>query len=167
MLFRSDSRPRRLVDPPPSQAAVVLEARSVECSFAVRKGWFRRDRFVAVRRLDLQLSEGETLGIVGESGSGKTTLGMSLLKLSQAQLSGQINFRGHRLDALGRGLLRPLRRSMQVVFQDPYNALSPRLTVGSIIGEGLALHQPDMSAAERDRAITEILHEVEIGRAHV
>ena len=155
-----DSRPRRLVDPPPAQAAVVLEARSVECSFAVRKGWFRRDRFVAVRQLDLQLSEGETLGIVGESGSGKTTLGMSLLKLSQAQLSGQISFRGHRLDALGRGLLRPLRRSMQVVFQDPYNALSPRLTVGSIIGEGLALHQPDRSAADRDRAITEILHEV-------
>jgi microcin C transport system ATP-binding protein len=155
-----DSRPRRLIDPPPAQSPVVLEASSIECRFAIRKGWFKRDQFVAVHPLDLQLREGETLGIVGESGSGKTTLGMSLLKLSQAQLSGQISFRGHRLDTTRRGALRPLRRSMQVVFQDPYNALSPRLTVGAIIGEGLKLHHPEMSATERDRAIGEILHEV-------
>jgi microcin C transport system ATP-binding protein len=155
-----DSRPRRLVDPLPAQSPVVLEASSIECSFAIRKGWFKREQFAAVHPLDLQLREGETLGIVGESGSGKTTLGMSLLKLSQAQLSGQISFRGHRLDTIRRGALRPLRRSMQVVFQDPYNALSPRLTVGAIIGEGLKLHHPEMSATERDRAIGEILHEV-------
>ncbi len=155
-----DSRPRRLIEPPPADAPVVLEATALECSFAIRKGWFKRDRFVAVQPVDVQLREGETLGIVGESGSGKTTLGMSLLRLSQAQLSGQVRFRGHRLDALGRNALRPLRRSMQVVFQDPYNALSPRLTVGAIVGEGLALHHPEMSRVERERAIGDILHEV-------
>jgi microcin C transport system ATP-binding protein len=155
-----DSRPRRLVDPAPADAPVVLDAKALECSFSIRRGWFGRDRLVAVQPLDLQLREGETLGIVGESGSGKTTLGMSLLRLSQAQISGRIDFRGHHLNSLDRRGLRPLRRAMQVVFQDPYNALSPRLTVGAIIGEGLSLHHPEMSAADRDRTIGEILHEV-------
>lgn len=155
-----DSRPRRLVDPAPADAPVVLDAKALECSFSIRRGWFGRDRLVAVQPLDLQLREGETLGIVGESGSGKTTLGMSLLRLSQAQISGRIDFRGHHLNSLNRRGLRPLRRAMQVVFQDPYNALSPRLTVGAIIGEGLSLHHPEMSAADRERTIGEILHEV-------
>jgi len=155
-----DSRPRRLVDPAPADAPVVLDAKGLACSFAIRRGWFGRDRLVAVQPLDLQLREGETLGIVGESGSGKTTLGMSLLRLSQAEISGRIDFRGHHLDSLNRNGLRPLRRAMQVVFQDPYNALSPRMTVGAIIGEGLSLHHPEMSAADRERAVGEILHEV-------
>lgn len=155
-----NSRPRRLVDPAPADAPVVLSAKGLECSFSIRRGWFGRDRLVAVQPLDLQLREGETLGIVGESGSGKTTLGMSLLRLSQAQISGRIDFRGNYLNSLNRSGLRPLRRAMQVVFQDPYNALSPRLTVGAIIGEGLPLHHPEMSAADRERTIGEILHEV-------
>ena len=156
-----DSRPGRLVETlPGAEAPVVLDAAGLACSFTIRKGWFKRDRLVAVQPLDLQLHEGETLGIVGESGSGKTTLGMSLLRLSQAQTSGSIRFRNQRLDTLTRGGLRPHRRAMQVVFQDPYNALSPRMTVGAIISEGLALHHPEMSAVERDRMVAECLQEV-------
>jgi microcin C transport system ATP-binding protein len=113
-----------------------------------------------VQPLDLALAEGETLGIVGESGSGKTTLGMSLLRLSQAKASGMVRFRGERIDRLSSRGLRPLRRGMQVVFQDPYNSLSPRLTVGDIVAEGLALHHPEMSRGERDRVVGEILSEV-------
>ncbi len=155
-----DSRPRRLVSAAATSPEPVLSAQAFSCSFSIRRGWFRRSRLDAVQPLDLALAEGETLGIVGESGSGKTTLGMSLLRLSQAKASGMVRFRGERIDRLSSRGLRPLRRGMQVVFQDPYNSLSPRLTVGDIVAEGLALHHPEMSRGERDRVVGEILSEV-------
>jgi microcin C transport system ATP-binding protein len=155
-----DSRPRRMVEVSGITPGTLLQAQSLSCRFSVRKGWFKRESFEAVRPLDLRLGKGQTLGIVGESGSGKTTLGMSLLYLSQANVSGGISFRDNRLDQLSRSALRPLRRAMQVVFQDPYNSLSPRMTVGSIVSEGLALHHPEMSAAERDQTVREMLTEV-------
>ena len=155
-----DSRPRRMVGAAPEQAAEVLRAEALSCHFSIRRGWFKREQFAAVRPLDLQLQAGETLGIVGESGSGKTTLGMSLLRLSQASVSGAVTFRGERLDRLPRKALRSQRRAMQVVFQDPYTSLSPRHTVGTIVAEGLALHHPEMSQQECETVVGEILSEV-------
>jgi len=155
-----DSRPKRSLEEVPGDAPTLLEARGVGCRFLFRKGWFGRRAFDAVRAADLRLARGETLGIVGESGSGKTTLGMSLLRLAQGSVSGEIVFDGQRVDALPRGRMRPLRRRMQVVFQDPYNSLSPRMTVEGIVGEGLALHRPELDARRRRDAIVEMLEEV-------
>jgi microcin C transport system ATP-binding protein len=155
-----DSRPRRSVTPVPADAPVLLRARGLGSRYFFRKGWFGRHPFDAVRDADLQLARGETLGIVGESGSGKTTLGMTLLRLSPCRVSGQIEFDGRRIEAIGQRELRPMRRRMQVVFQDPYNSLSPRMTVEGIVGEGLALHRPELSAAQRRDAIVAMLEEV-------
>jgi microcin C transport system ATP-binding protein len=160
-----DSRPRRSIAPVPPDAPVLLRARGLGCSFETRRGWFSRHVFEAVRGVDLQLARGETLGIVGESGSGKTTLGMALLRLAQARTRGEIELDGQRIDAMDRRRLRPLRRRMQVVFQDPYNALSPRLTIEEIVAEGLALHQPRLSAAQRRAAVVAMLEEVGLSAA--
>ena len=155
-----DSRPKRTLDPVPVGAKPLLDARGVGCRFYFRKGWFARTAFDAVREVDVQVARGETLGVVGESGSGKTTLGMTLLRLAQGHATGQISFDGQRVDALARAALRALRRRMQIVFQDPYNSLSPRMTVEGIVGEGLALHQPQLAAAQRRDAIVQMLEEV-------
>ena len=155
-----DSRPRRHVQPIDADAPELLRAESIRCRYWLKGTWFRRTPFDAVSQADLTLARGETLGIVGESGSGKTTLGMSLLRLTAGELSGQILFEGRRIDTLPQAALRPLRARMQVVFQDPYNALSPRMTVEQIIGEGLGLHHPEMSEAARREAIVAMLGEV-------
>ena len=155
-----DSRPDRLAQPVDPQSAVLMSARDIRCRFERRSGWFRSTWFSAVNGADLELRQGETLGIVGESGSGKTTLGMSLLRLSAATVEGHVSFKGERIDALGGEALRARRRAMQVVFQDPFNALSPRMTVEAIIGEGLELHRPELDAAGRRQAIAEVLEEV-------
>ncbi len=124
-----------------------------------RMGWFRKRHFEAVRQATLQLKRGETLGIVGESGSGKTTLGMALLAL-QDIAGGEVRLDGQRIDNADRTVLRAMRRRMQVVFQDPFAALSPRMTVGQIVGEGLALHRPELSEAEREALVLQMLDEV-------
>jgi microcin C transport system ATP-binding protein len=155
-----DSRPRRQVESLPDDAPELLQARRVGCRFWYRSGWFGRTPFDAVRDVDLTVRRGETLGIVGESGSGKTTLGMTLLQLSAGTPSGEVSLEGERLDGRPRRSLRPLRRRMQVVFQDPYNALSPRMTVEQIVGEGLALHRPELGAEARRNAIVAMLGEV-------
>ncbi|GAA4406371.1 ABC transporter ATP-binding protein [Quisquiliibacterium transsilvanicum] len=155
-----DSRPRRDLAPVPESAPVLLRASGLGCRFESRTGWFSRHIFEAVQGVGLQLARGETLGIVGESGSGKTTLGMALLRLSQARTTGAIELGGVRIDTMDRRRLRPLRRRMQVVFQDPYNALSPRLTVEEIVGEGLALHRPELDAARLREAVVRVLEEV-------
>jgi microcin C transport system ATP-binding protein len=155
-----DSRPRRSVEPVPAGAAPLLDARGAGCRYWYRSGWFGRKPFDAVRDVDLEVARGETLGIVGESGSGKTTLGMALLRLATGTPSGAIRFDGERLDGRGQRQLRPLRRRMQVVFQDPFNALSPRMTIEQIVGEGLALHQPQVGAETRRAAVVAMLAEV-------
>jgi microcin C transport system ATP-binding protein len=116
-----------------------------------------------VRAATLALSRGETLGIVGESGSGKTTLGMALLAL-QPIAEGSVALDGMPIgdDADSR---RTLRRRMQVVFQDPFGSLSPRMTVGRIVGEGLELHRPELSRAEREAQVLQMLDEVGLGAA--
>ena len=154
------SQPRRSVDDLPAQAPLLLQAGKLRCTFAIDKGWFRKQAFVAVDDVDLQLHKGETLGIVGESGSGKSTLGMALLRLSSATTSGHIGFDGQVLSNMSAAAIRPLRSRMQVVFQDPYASLSPRRTIEQIVGEGLALHQPQLSAAGLRAAVVAGLEEV-------
>ena len=153
------SRPQRVVQPVADDAALLIDARDVAVRFPIPMGWFRKRWFEAVRGATLQLRRGETLGIVGESGSGKTTLGMALLAL-QDIAAGEVRLDGQRIDNAERAALRAMRRRMQVVFQDPFAALSPRLTVGQIVGEGLALHRPELSDAEREALVVQMLDEV-------
>jgi microcin C transport system ATP-binding protein len=108
--------------------------------------------------VSLKLRAGETIGVVGESGSGKTTLGLALLRLVSSQ--GPIAYVGKRIDGLGSAAMRPLRKEMQVVFQDPYGSLSPRLSVGQIIEEGLRIQSPHLSWAERRIRVAAALEEV-------
>ncbi len=158
------SRPVRAVRPIADDAPRLIEARDVRVSFAVPRGWFRNARFDAVRDATLSLRRGETLGIVGESGSGKTTLGLALLAL-QPIAAGTVSLDGERIDDAGRDALRAMRRRMQVVFQDPFGSLSPRMTVGRIVGEGLALHRPELGRAEREAAVVQMLAEVGLAPA--
>jgi oligopeptide transport system ATP-binding protein len=146
-------------------APVVLDARKVSLSFTLREGNLFRPaaELLAVDSMDLRLAEGETIGIVGESGSGKSTFGRALLRLLPA--SGIVRFEDRDLAPLSREALRPLRSRMQLVFQDPFGSLSPRLTVGEIISEGLLVHEPGCSAAERDRRAADILSELHLDPA--
>ena len=112
----------------------------------------------AVDGLSLKLRSGQTLGVVGESGSGKTTLGLAILRLISSQ--GPIAYIGRRIDGLTAREMRPLRKDMQIVFQDPYGSLSPRLSVSQIIEEGLLIQKPELDYAERRRRIGAALKEV-------
>ena len=159
------SRPQRVVQPLAADAAILVAGNDVGVTFAISQGWFGKRRFEAVRHATLQLKRGETLGIVGESGSGKTTLGMALLAL-QPISGGQVEMGGQRIDNAERAALRAMRKRMQVVFQDPFASLSPRMTVGQIVGEGLALHRADLSKAERDRLVLDMLDEVGLSEAN-
>jgi len=152
------SRPQRMVEAISDDAPVLIQATGLNTTFDIPKGWFRHRQFHAVSNVDLELRGGETLGIVGESGSGKTTLGLSLLRLQNSR--GDIHLDGRRIDNLPEKALRPLRKDVQVVFQDPFSSLSPRRTIEQIIGEGLALHHPELSDAERRQRIVDTLQEV-------
>lgn len=157
-----DSRPRKLVQAQPADAQAVpelLRGEQVSVEFSYPLGWFKKKVFTAVDGVSLALKRGETLGIVGESGSGKSTLAMALLAL-QPLAGGATVFDGQVLQDIPSRRLRTLRARMQVVFQDPFASLSPRLTIEEIVGEGLALHQPDMPVAERRRRIALALQEV-------
>ncbi len=153
------SRPQRQVQALPDDAPLLLQAQGVAVRFSSAVGLFRKRHFDAVRGAALQLRRGETLGIVGESGSGKTTLGMALLAL-QDIAGGEVQLHGQAVHGVPRATLRALRKRMQVVFQDPFASLSPRMTVGQIVGEGLALHNPEMTPAQRDERVLEMLDEV-------
>ena len=144
--------------PVAADAPTVLEAADIRVHFPIRAGLLRREvsRVRAVDGVSLRLRAGETLGIVGESGSGKTTLGLALLRLVDSQ--GAIMLEGRPIQGLTRGALRPLRAAMQVVFQDPYSSLSPRMTAGDIVGEGLEVHEP--RARDREARVAQALTEV-------
>jgi microcin C transport system ATP-binding protein len=154
------SHPQRIVSTVSDTAKPLLAAEGMRCTFSIKRGWFKKTPFVAVDDVDLQLKPHETLGIVGESGSGKSTLGMALLRLSTAQVDGRIVFNGHTISEMSRSALRPLRAKMQVVFQDPFASLSPRRTVEQIVGEGLALHQPQLGKEGLRAAVANGLLEV-------
>jgi microcin C transport system ATP-binding protein len=138
----------------------LIEARDVRVWFPIKTGLLHRTTgyVKAVDGVSMILRQGETLGVVGESGSGKTTLGLALLRLIDS--GGEIVFDGRRIDQLGGNALRPLRREMQVVFQDPYSSLSPRLSIAQIIEEGLKVHKLGGSPKERRAEIERLLVEV-------
>jgi len=133
--------------PPQPDAPVVLEADNLKVWFPIRRGVLRRvvGHIKAVDGVSISLRKGETLGVVGESGSGKTTLGLAILRLISSD--GPIVFMGNKLQGLRFKQMRPFRRDMQIVFQDPYGSLSPRLSVADIIKEGLRVHHPAMPKA--------------------
>ncbi|MGB1027727.1 MAG: ABC transporter ATP-binding protein, partial [Rhodospirillaceae bacterium] len=155
-----NSAPRGRANPVPEQAPIVVEAEDLKVWFPIRKGVIRRTvgHVKAVDGVSLTVREGQTIGVVGESGSGKTTLGFALLRLLASR--GPIRFNGKAIDGLSSKAVRPLRRDMQVVFQDPFGSLSPRMAVADIIGEGLDIHGLAADAAERDRMVAEVLEEV-------
>ena len=148
--------------PPAANPAApdLVSADDLRVWFPIRSGVLRRVRghVKAVDGVSLAVRTGTTLGVVGESGSGKTTLGLALLRLTEAE--GEIRFAGQDLAGLGQRQLRPLRREMQVVFQDPFSSLSPRLSVAQIVEEGLKVHRLAATAAERRRLIETALAEV-------
>jgi len=159
------SRPERVVEPVPADAPILVQGDGVGVTFEFKEGFFGKRQFQAVKNATLQLQRGETLGIVGESGSGKTTLGMALLAL-QGLSSGSVSLAGQRIDNADRSTLRAMRKRMQVVFQDPFASLSPRMTIGQIVGEGLALHQPELDKAAREKRVLEMLEEVGLSERH-
>jgi microcin C transport system ATP-binding protein len=148
--------------PPPldANAPTVLEAKDLRVWFPIRRGFLRRivGYIKAVDGIDLAVKEGQTLGVVGESGSGKTTLGLALLRLVSSE--GPIVYLGNRIDGYDSKRMRPLRRDMQIVFQDPYGSLSPRLSVGEIVVEGLSIQKPRLGQAERRARVARALEEV-------
>lgn len=141
-------------------AEPILEAQDVKVWFPRTKNWYGKplDYVKAVDGIDLSLTSGETLGIVGESGSGKTTLGRALVRLTGCD--GQINFRRQNIDALTGTPLRNLRKHMQIVFQDPFGALSPRMSVSDIITEGLSLHEPELNSYQKIFKVRRTLEDV-------
>ena len=156
-----DAEPRGRKEPTAADAPVVLAAKDVRVGFSIPRGFLKKPaEFVAVDGIDLTLRRGETIGVVGESGSGKSTLGRALLHLLPA--TGTVSFEDRALMPLDARAMRPLRRSLQLVFQDPFGSLSPRLTVGQIITEGLLVHEPSISARDRDLRAAAALEEVEL-----
>jgi microcin C transport system ATP-binding protein len=145
----------------PSEA--VLEAQALRVSYPVPlpglQGWFKKGEFVAVQSADLRIGRGQTLGVIGESGSGKSTLALAVLGLLPYQ--GALDLRGSDwVRARKAGESRALRQRVQVVFQDPFSSLSPRMTIEQIVGEGLLVHQPGMSVAQRRERVVTALADV-------
>jgi microcin C transport system ATP-binding protein len=143
-----------------SKAAVVVSANNLKVWFPIRRGFMRRivGHVKAVDGVDLTVRQGQTLGVVGESGSGKTTLGLALLRMISSD--GRIVFLGDEIQGRSWKETRPLRRHMQIVFQDPYGALSPRMSVGDIVAEGLQVHFPDLTDEETEARVARALVEV-------
>ena len=148
--------------PPPADASapVILETKGLKVWFPIRRGFLRQivGYIKAVDGVDLAVQQGQTLGVVGESGSGKTTLGLALLRLISSE--GPIVYLGDHIDGLDSKAMRPYRRDMQIVFQDPYGSLSPRLSISQIIEEGLLIQQPGLSRNERRERVSQVLREV-------
>jgi microcin C transport system ATP-binding protein len=160
------SKPERDVvpaGPPGADAAPVLQARGLRVGYPVPlpglKGWFKKGEFIAVQGANLDLAPGQTLGVIGESGSGKSTLALAALgllpHLGSLQVAGS-----DWTKALKSGQGRALRQRVQVVFQDPFSSLSPRMTIEQIVGEGLLVHQPGLSVAQRRERVVQALADV-------
>ncbi|MEQ9560358.1 MAG: ABC transporter ATP-binding protein [Rhodospirillales bacterium] len=154
------AEPKGRPEPADPAAPDLLQGRDMKVWFPVKRGLLRRTvgQIKAVDGISLQVKRGHTLGIVGESGSGKSTLGRALLRLERSQ--GDILFEGANIQGWQFKQMRPLRREMQIVFQDPFGSLSPRLSVGQIIEEGLVVHDLGGDAAARRQLVAEALHEV-------
>ena len=146
--------------PPRPESPVVISTDGLKVWFPIKRGLLRKTvgHIKAVDGISLSVRQGETLGVVGESGSGKTTLGLALLRLISSD--GPIVFLGKDIQGLRFKAMRPFRRDMQIVFQDPFGALSPRMSVGDIIAEGLTVHQRALSEAEREARVIKALKDV-------
>ncbi len=157
-----EAEPRGRKTPPPPGAPVVLDAKDIRVRFELRSGLFGRARHEirAVDDVDLDIRAGETVGVVGESGSGKSTLGRAILRLVPA--AGLVRFEDRNLTPLDPRAMRPIRKHLQLVFQDPFGSLSPRMTVGEIVTEGLLVHQPALTGRERDKRAAQALEEVRL-----
>src|SRR5207342_1977074 len=145
---------------PRPEAPVVVETKDLKVWFPVKRGVLRKavGHIKAVDGVSIELRKGETLGVVGESGSGKTTLGLAILRLISS--AGPIVFMGHAIEGLKFKQMRPFRHDMQIVFQDPYGSLSPRMAVSDIVEEGLWVHHPGLSRAEREQRVVAALNDV-------
>jgi microcin C transport system ATP-binding protein len=164
---------RQLIDAEPKgapprfvpSAPVIVEARRLKVWFPIKRGLLRRTvgHVKAVDGVDVQVRAGQTLGVVGESGSGKTTLGLALLRLISSD--GPILYLGRHIEAFQSREMRPLRKEMQIVFQDPYGSLSPRLSIRQIVEEGLLIQNPAMTPVEREQRVSLALQEVGIDPA--
>ena len=152
-----DAEPRSTCPIAEDDAPVLVETKDLTVEFPLR-AWPQKKVLVAVDHVSLRVRQGHSLGVVGESGSGKTTLAMAMVRLIRSR--GEIVFDGEPIHGLRFKQLKPLRRSMQIVFQDPYGSLSPRLTVEEIVGEGLGIHEPGLTAPERRRRVGQVLGEV-------
>jgi microcin C transport system ATP-binding protein len=146
--------------PAATDGETIVKADDLKIWFPIRKGLFRRvvGHVKAVDGVSIEIKAGRTLGVVGESGSGKTTLGLAILRLIRSE--GPIAFKGRRIDGFSRRQMRPLRRAMQIVFQDPFGSLSPRLSIGDIVAEGLIAQDLRLGAAERREAVARALLDV-------
>ncbi len=159
------SEPKGRPDPVPETATEVLRADDVRVWFPIKQGVIRRvvGYIKAVDGVTLRVRDGETLGIVGESGSGKSSLARALLRLDRS--TGTIVFQGRHIENLSWKEMRPLRREMQIVFQDPFGSLSPRMSVYQVIEEGLLIHKLGGDYDQRREMVAEVLHEVGIDPA--
>ena len=147
-------------------APIVAEADALTVKYPVGKGWLGGRRyFTAVETVDVKVRAGQTVGVVGESGSGKTTLGLAMLRMLASE--GAVRFDGNDISTVRRKGLIPLRKDMQVVFQDPYGSLSPRLSVLQIVEEGLRIHEPHVGKEERRRRVADVLEEVGLLPEHM
>lgn len=158
-----DSQPETLIKDshkPQSDDIKLIEAKNIRCYFPIKAGFFNKriGDVKAVDNVSLVLTKGETLGIVGESGSGKTTLGMCLLRLQECE--GEIYLNQKNINLLTQRELRPLRNNIQVVFQDPFSSLSPRMNIKQIIGEGLKIHFPELTESQSYQRIVSVMNEV-------
>ncbi|MFC4626413.1 ABC transporter ATP-binding protein [Daeguia caeni] len=143
-------------------APTVMEGRDIRVWFPIKKGLMRKtvDHVKAVDGINVTLRAGQTLGVVGESGSGKTTLGLALARMIASK--GEIRFDGRDIAKYSFAQMRPLRRELQIVFQDPFGSLSPRMSIADIITEGLWVHEPKLTADERDQRVVEALKDVNL-----
>eukprot|EP00439_Symbiodinium_sp_Y106_P088507 s1_g1043.t1 len=159
------AEPKGHPEAPRVDAPVVMETDDLKVWFPIKKGLLRKtvDHVKAVDGISVRVQEGQTVGIVGESGSGKTTLGLALLRLISSE--GPIRFEGDQIDGLTEKDVRPLREHMQIVFQDPFGSLSPRLSISQIVEEGLIVQNQGLSATERRTRVSAALQEVGIDPA--
>lgn len=156
------AQPRGNVIPANQNAPVVMQASDIKVHFPREKNFFGKVKewVKAVDGIDVTCRAGQTVGVVGESGSGKTTLGLAMLRLTASQ--GEITFRNQIISGFDRNNMRPLRSKMQIVFQDPFGSLSPRMSIGQIIGEGLEVHRTDISKAAREELVVQALLDVNL-----